>query len=174
MSSKRPRQKVKSRGPSRPVQARYTTRYAAPSRRPDTFVIGLVGVSTVLVVLIVLWVTTANRGNTAVANPTALANSTSAAAVVPTPINGALPTPNGPQWTATAVAFATETAPLARISAEELKTLQAANNVKLVDVRAKGLYDTKHIKGAVNVPQNDTFTKIKEFPKEGNLVVYCQ
>lgn len=166
--SKRSKQKQKMRGPSRPVDPRYTVRRIATARRgPDPFGIWLVGISTALVLLIVFWVVTANRGATPVV-PTQVASNPQTT-VVTSP-----PTPNAAQWTATTIAFDAETEGIPRISPEELKPLVEANNVKVVDVRVKASYDKQHIKGATSVPESDFLASVKEFPREGNLVVYCQ
>jgi rhodanese-related sulfurtransferase len=80
-----------------------------------------------------------------------------------------------PDMTATMVAFSTITAPdiLPRMTVQEAKALYDAGNIKLIDVRTKELYDQGHIKGAVNVPQNEVGTHIKDLPRDGNLVLYC-
>lgn len=157
------KQKQKMRGPSRPVNSRYTARRVVVTRRgPDPFALWLIGISTALVIVVVFWVATSNRGNNNAAQ-------TLSATQIPL-----VPTPAPAQATQTAIAFATETGNLNRISVDELKSLVAANNVRVIDVRAKESYDAKHIKGAVNVPEAETFNRPKEFPRDGNLVVYCQ
>lgn len=163
MSSRKSKQKQKMRGPSRPVDPRYTARRVSPKRGPDSFAIWLIGISTGLVVLLVFWVATANRGTT---TQTTVAVQPTIPAIIPTPLPAFA--------TITALAYATQTGDLTRISAEELKPLLAANNVKLVDVRGKAQFDQQHIKGAVSVPEAEMMTRIKDFPKTGNLVLYCQ
>ncbi len=162
---KKSKQAQKLRGPSRPVDPRYTARRISPKKGADTFAIWLVGISTALVVLLVFWVATANKGNTATQATTSVQQPTGAVAI---------PTPLPADATTTALAYATQTGDLARISVNDLKALQAANNVKIVDVRTKDLYGQKHIKGATSVPEADMLNRIKDFPKTGNLVVYCQ
>jgi rhodanese-related sulfurtransferase len=77
--------------------------------------------------------------------------------------------------TQTMIAFSTQTAPdiLPRITIQEAKVLYDAGNIKIIDVRPKDQYDKGHIKGATNVPQNEVGTKVKDLPREGNLVLYC-
>jgi hypothetical protein len=164
--SKRSKHKQKMRGPSRPVDPRYTARRVAVRRRgPEPFAIWLVGISTALALLVVFWVAFGNRNS----NPQAQGPTTVAAIpTVPQPTVGPV------EGTATANAFATETGTLPHVSVDELKALLAANNVKLVDVRVKTEYDKKHIKGATSVPEAEMFNRIKDLPKEGNLVLYCQ
>jgi 3-mercaptopyruvate sulfurtransferase SseA len=90
-----------------------------------------------------------------------------------TQTNGPTPPPNQTQ---TAVMFATQTAPevLPRITVADAKALYDVNNVKIIDVRDAQFYDQGHIKGAVNIPQAQTQTRLGEIPKTGNVVVYCQ
>ena len=164
--SKRSKQKQKMRGPSRPVDPRYTARRVAVRRRgPDPFAFWLVGISTALLLLVVFWVAFGNRNN----NPQA--QGPTSVAAVPSVV---IPTVGPVEGTATANAFATETGGLPHVSVDELRSLIAANNVKLVDVRVKTEYDKKHIKGATSVPEAEMFNRIKDLPKEGNLVLYCQ
>jgi hypothetical protein len=78
--------------------------------------------------------------------------------------------------TGTAIAFATGTANLPSISPEEAIALHKSGTAKFIDVRGANLYGQQHIAGAVNVPQSAIFepSNIKEFPREGNLILYCQ
>lgn len=82
--------------------------------------------------------------------------------------------PPDAEGTATAQAFATETGGLVPISVEELKALQAVNDVTIIDVRAANLYQAQHIKGAVSLPEFEIMDRLNEVPKEGNVVLYCQ
>jgi hypothetical protein len=166
MSSRKSKQKQKMRGPSRPVdtRSRYTARRVVTTRRgPDPFALWLLGISTALAIIVVFWLATSGQGNN---NAAQNVPPTADIAVVPTPLPG--------QATTTAIAFATQTGSLNRISPEELRALMEANNVKIVDVRVKSSYDVKHIKGAVSVPEQQVLANPKEFPREGNIVVYCQ
>ncbi len=105
---------------------------------------------------------------------TPLPINTSTVEVQETPtIQSIIPTPEA-EGTATALAFATETGGLERISLQELKTLQAANDVIIIDVRSADLYDDRHIKGAVSIPEIEIMSCLQEVPKEGNVVLYCQ
>lgn len=166
MSSRRPKQKQKMRGPSRPVDPRYAARRVPVRKRADTFIYWLIGVSMAFVLLLAYMVSQANKNtNTASTGPTTVSVS---GTIAPAPTVGPA------DVTATALAFATQTSNLPHISVDELKTLVAQNNVKVVDVRAKADYDRQHIKGAINVPKEETLNRVKDLPKEGNLVVYCQ
>jgi len=166
MSNRKTKQKQKMRGPSRPVDPRYSARRVPVTKRADRFVYWLIGISMAFVLLLAYMVSQANKGTTT-ASPGATTISASGTI-------GPLPTMGPAEGTATAVAFATETSNLPHISVDDLKTLVSQNNAKIVDVRAKADYDKQHIKGAINVPKEDTLNRIKDLPKEGNLVVYCQ
>jgi hypothetical protein len=79
-----------------------------------------------------------------------------------------------PNATQTAIAFANDTANLARITAPEARALVEANNATIIDVRPKVSYDTQHVKGATNIPYTDTQARLSEYSKTGNVIVYCQ
>jgi hypothetical protein len=161
-SKKVPAGKQKMRGPSRPVDPRRAP--GRPVRRgPDPFAIGLIGVSTALVLVIGILILLNNNQQPPVAgvpNQPAVTVSGGQAGV--------------PNATQTAIAFANDTANLARITAPEAKALVEANNATIIDVRPKVSYDTQHIKGATNIPYTDTQARLSEYPKTGNLIVYCQ
>jgi hypothetical protein len=127
--------------------------------------IAMVGISSALAVLVV-FLLFANR-NTATSAITQPQNNQQVQQTVITvdPVAGG---------TATALAFANSTASLPFITAEEALSLYQTGSAKIIDVRVAESYNKQHIKGAVNVPQKDTFVRPKEFPKEGNLIVYCQ
>jgi len=147
------------RGPSRPVDPRYAP--GQPARRgPDRFGMALIGISSVIALLIVLYVVN-NRPGTTTSPP---------AANPPPPVN-VDPAAAGTQ---TAVAFATEVAPLPRVSAQEAIELQKANNATIIDVRPATQYATQHIKAATNIPYTEAATRTKDFPKSGNVILYCQ
>jgi hypothetical protein len=119
----------------------------------------LIGISSAIALLIVLYVAT-NRPGTTTTTPGAN----------PPPVN-VDPAAAGTQ---TAVAFATEVAPLARVSAQEAIDLQKANNAIIIDVRPANQYAVQHIKGATNIPYTEAPTRTKDFARSGNVVLYCQ
>ncbi len=162
-SRKVPAGKQKLRGPSRPVDPRYAP--GRPVRRGlDPFAIGLIGVSTALVLVIgILILLNNNRQSQPVAGVPSQPAATAPA--------GQAGVPNA---TETAIAFARDTANLPRITAPEAKALVEANNATIIDVRPKVSYDTQHVKGASNIPYTDTQARLSEYPKTGNLIVYCQ
>lgn len=147
------------RGPSRPVDPRYAP--GQPARRgPDRFGMMLIAISSVAALVVVLLVILNRPGTT----------TTTTGTNPPPPVN-VDPSTAGTQ---TAVAFATEVAPLARISAEEAIELQKANNATIIDVRPANQYATQHIKGATNIPYTEAPTRTKDFPRSGNVILYCQ
>jgi rhodanese-related sulfurtransferase len=132
--------------------------------------ITVVGIGAIVILLIFL-IQSAN--NSSAGSP----GSTAAQQAVSNSINsnsssGGTVTPN---WTQTTVVFNTITAPsiIPRITIQDAKALLDANNAKIVDVRLKTLYNQGHIKGAANVQESDVVTKIKDLPKTGNLILYC-
>jgi rhodanese-related sulfurtransferase len=170
--SKNARRAAYTRGPSRPVDPRrapaayqrgYQRGYGNQRRGLDPFAMGLIIVTTLAVVLVILFIALQGSNNTGAGSSNSAANSNS---------GSGSPTPN---WTQTTVAFSTQTAPdiLPRITIQEAKALYDGGNIKIVDVRLKNLYDQGHIKGAVNVPEAEVGSHIKDLPKQGNLVLYC-
>lgn len=161
--NRKPTPPTKMRGPSRPVDPRYAP--GRPARKgPDRFGIGLIAISTLVALLAILYVSALNSNGTTTL-PVTTSTTSNPAGQTGDPIAKA---------TETAVAFATQVAPLPRILPGDAKALQASNNVKIIDVRAKAQYDKQHIKGAINVPHDQAPSRVKEFPAEGNIVVYCQ
>lgn len=165
MSSRRPsssRQPQRVRGPSRPVDPRRAPGLP-PRRGTDTFAIALVGISSALAVLVVFLFL--NRGSTTPQPPSGTGVQPGQTVISVDPVAGG---------TATAIAFATATGVLPSISAQEALALHQTGSAKFIDVRIAASYNQQHIKGAVNVPQAETFNRPKEFPKEGNIILYCQ
>jgi hypothetical protein len=151
----------KLRGPSRPVDPRRAP--GRPVRRgPDPFAIGLIGVSTALVLIIAILILLNNNQQPVAGVPNQPAVTVS---------GGQAGVPNATQ---TAIAFSNDTANLARITAPEARALVEANNATIIDVRPTEGYAAKHVKGATNIPYTDTQARISEYPKTGNLIVYCQ
>ncbi|HYP41981.1 MAG TPA: rhodanese-like domain-containing protein [Chloroflexia bacterium] len=156
-----PGKQQKLRGPSRPVDPRYAP--GRPVRRgPDGFAMGLIGVSTALVLVIAILILLNNNQQPVAGVPNQ---------PVVTVSGGQAGVPNATQ---TAIAFTNDTANLARITAPEARALVEANNATIIDVRPKEGYAVQHVKGATNIPYTDTQARISEYPKTGNLIVYCQ
>ena len=131
------------------------------------FGIGLIVVSTLFVLILFIFI--AGQGNTGTATTTTTTSGVDLTGVPATTVSG-----GGAQATQTMVAFNAETASLPRITAEEAKPAIMAGQVKVFDVREKSFYQTEHIKGAVNIPYTDAQTRVSEFPKTGDIILYCQ
>jgi|SRR5687768_12003570 len=149
--SKKRNQPTKLRGPSRPIDPRHPP--GRPARRgPDNFGLGLIAVSMLAAIAVILFLAS-QRGQTTTTTTTL---DPSAAA------------------TATSVAFNAQATTLAKISPQEAKALLDANNAKFIDVRVNTEYAKQHIKGAVNIPYTEAQQRVAEFPREGNVILYCQ
>jgi hypothetical protein len=167
MSSKKVK---KYRGPSRPIDPRYAPG-AGRKKGPDTFLITLIGVSTAFV--LILFFILAGQGNTTTTTTTSgtgssSSNSSNSAPTVQSQAD------TGAQATQTMVAFSTEQAGLPHISPQDAKPAIDGGQAKVIDVREKNIFQTEHIKGAINIPYTEAQTRISEFPKSGNLILYCQ
>lgn len=76
-------------------------------------------------------------------------------------------------YTATVTAAVQINQSVPRASLEEAKRKLDAGQALLVDVRAKQTFDAQHIKGAVNIPEEDTQKRLAEFPKDKDIILYC-
>jgi rhodanese-related sulfurtransferase len=60
-----------------------------------------------------------------------------------------------------------------RISPEELKErLDSGEDILIVDVRSAGAYESRHIAGAISVPSHEVESRLDEFPRDQDLVLY--
>ncbi len=163
MSRKKP---TRLRGPSRPVDPRYAP--GRPARRgTDTFGIVLIGVSTAVVLLLILYVA-ALQGQPGTGGAT---NVTNPGASGP-PAGGGSDPSAGP--TQTTIAFLTQTAGITRTPVQEAKALYDAGGAKFIDVRPSDQYAQQHIKGAINIPYTDVGARLAEIPRTGKVILYCQ
>jgi ABC-type oligopeptide transport system substrate-binding subunit len=65
---------------------------------------------------------------------------------------------------------------IARITVDELKEKLAKNApVFIIDSRSQGSYDNSEIKirGAVRIPADEIEARLKEIPRDREIVVYC-
>jgi rhodanese-related sulfurtransferase len=71
-----------------------------------------------------------------------------------------------------AVAGATE---FGHVKAGELKAMIESGDktIVIVDAQPKGVYDTGHVKGAVNLPWAPEMKNNGDLPKDKTLVIYC-
>lgn len=59
------------------------------------------------------------------------------------------------------------------ISIAELKELEKANTVLVLDVRNPDEYSESHVPGAVNIPVTELESRLAELPKDLLLVTAC-
>src|SRR5439155_9353794 len=167
MSSKKVK---KYRGPSRPVDPRYAPG-TARKKGPDMFLITLIGVSTAFVLIIFFVIAGQGITTTTTTSPDTGSSSSGSSNTAPT----VQTQPNSnPQATASEVAFSTMTAGLPRITPQDAKPSIDGGQAKVIDVREKSIFQAEHIKGSVNIPYTDAQTRVSEFPKTGDIILYCQ
>jgi hypothetical protein len=154
--SSRSRKPRKYRGPSRPVDPRYAP--GLPQKRgPDTFGMVLIGVSTAAVLLVIIYIALFQQPTT----------TTTTTGTDGQPVSGA-------EATQQLIAYSTQVATLPRIEAAEAKALHEAGTATIIDVRPSAGYAAEHIVGATNIPYTDVQARVAEFPREGNVILYCQ
>lgn len=60
------------------------------------------------------------------------------------------------------------------ISAMELEEyLDEGRNIYLVDIRDRDSYEKSHIRGAVNIPDEELPDRMQELPADRLIVIYC-
>lgn len=163
MSRKPPR---KVHGPSRPIDPRRAP--GRPQRAgPDRFGMVLIGVTSALIILLLAFLALRPPGGTSTTTLPVAQNPTQVGGDQSQLVSGAAPTE-------TEKAFATIVAGVPRVSAQEVRALYDANNAKIIDVRTTDRYTPQHIKGATNIPNTDANARLAEFPRMGNVILYCQ
>ena len=60
-----------------------------------------------------------------------------------------------------------------RVTVSELRDMLEQNKAVAVDVRGTEAYRQEHIKGAVDIPENELKSRSGELPKDKLLVFYC-
>jgi 3-mercaptopyruvate sulfurtransferase SseA len=61
-----------------------------------------------------------------------------------------------------------------RISPEELKDrLDNGEAILVIDVRSTSEFENWHIAGAISVPGHEVLSRLDEFPRDQELVLYC-
>ena len=129
------------------------------------FGIALITVATAFVIVFLIFLASQPNSNTTTTTTTTTGAANSPATAAPS---------SDAQATQTMVAFNAMAATLPRISPQDAKTQIVGGQAKVIDVRVKNIYDAEHIQGATNIPYTDAQTRLAEFPKTGNLVLYCQ
>lgn len=164
MSSKR--KPTKLRGPSRPIDPRNAPGYRPVKSGPDSFGMVLLGVSAAFVVLVILFVVLQNN-NGATTNVAGTGQDTSGnTASQNLDANAAA--------TATVVTLLNIVSGVPRTSIHEVRKLQEANDVTIIDVMPPNVFASSHVAGAKNIPQGQVLSRSAEIPKTGNVILYCQ
>jgi 3-mercaptopyruvate sulfurtransferase SseA len=60
-----------------------------------------------------------------------------------------------------------------RVTIQELEQLRTQGDVFIVDVRNQAAYDQGHIPGAKLIPVGEVVARLKEFPRDKQIVTYC-
>jgi 3-mercaptopyruvate sulfurtransferase SseA len=60
-----------------------------------------------------------------------------------------------------------------RVTIAELRDMVAQEKAVAVDVRGTEAYKQEHIKGALDIPENQLSSRTNELPKDKLLVFYC-
>ena len=60
-----------------------------------------------------------------------------------------------------------------RMSGDEARQLVEGGAV-LIDVRTPGEFSAGHIEGAKNIPLDQVERRVKDFPKDKDIVLYCR
>ncbi len=71
-------------------------------------------------------------------------------------------------------ARASATQEIERIPVDELKRMIEGNApVTIIDARSQSAYNAGHIRGAINIPLDQTGARIREIPANREIVTYC-
>jgi 3-mercaptopyruvate sulfurtransferase SseA len=60
-----------------------------------------------------------------------------------------------------------------RIPRDEAMKLVKQKKAVFVDVRSKESYEAGHIKGAINIPEAQLISRLKEIPPKTMIITYC-
>jgi rhodanese-related sulfurtransferase/biotin operon repressor len=60
------------------------------------------------------------------------------------------------------------------VKRDELITLLKRGDALLLDVRPESEYAAGHIAGAINMPVDDLFKRLKELPRDREIIAYCR
>src|ERR1044071_3935789 len=60
-----------------------------------------------------------------------------------------------------------------RVTISELRDMMEQGKAVVIDVRGDGAYKQEHIKGALDIPENQLVSRAGELPKEKLIVLYC-
>jgi 3-mercaptopyruvate sulfurtransferase SseA len=62
---------------------------------------------------------------------------------------------------------------VSRVSVEVAYQQLGKNNVVFIDTRPLPQYTSSHIKGAISVPMEEFESRLKELPRDKDLILYC-
>ena len=60
-----------------------------------------------------------------------------------------------------------------RVTIAELRDMLDQGKAVVVDVRGDAMYNAEHIKGALDIPENQLTARAGELPKDKLIVFYC-
>ena len=134
------------------------------------FILGALTVGIIVLLGLLLMVPSSAKGSVPARSPTP----TAVRVATTTPLAATIPAQAAqPNIAATVTAAVKANESVPRISLEETKQRLDAGSILLVDVRSKDSYTEKHAKGAINIPEPDTQSRLSEFPRDRDIVLYC-
>jgi 3-mercaptopyruvate sulfurtransferase SseA len=83
------------------------------------------------------------------------------------------PGSNAANGNATAAAPNTPPDNVRRVTISELREMMEQGKAVVVDVRGDQSYNQEHIKGALDIPENQLVGRAGELPKDKLIVLYC-
>lgn len=130
------------------------------------FVLGALTVGIIVLLGIILM-------GTGSASPAARTTPTASSGVRPSTATSATGPAAQPDVNATITALVRANESVTRIEIAEAKRKMDAGEIIMVDVRYPGSYNEQHIKGAINIPVDETESRLAELPKDKEIVLYC-
>lgn len=135
------------------------------------FVLGALTVGIIVLLGLLLMSTPSAQG--ALRSPTATAAAVRPATATPAAANPAPARAGQPDIAATVTAAVKANESVPRMSLDEARQRLDAGSILMIDVRSKEAFAEKHIKGAINIPEADTQSRLSEFPRDKDIVLYC-
>lgn len=62
---------------------------------------------------------------------------------------------------------------VSRVTAQDLVLLEEIHQTPIFDVRKKSEYNSEHIIGSINIPLNELYDHLAEFPKDQYFILHC-
>jgi len=60
------------------------------------------------------------------------------------------------------------------LDTESAKEMLDENNIVLIDVSSRDLYNAEHLRGAKNIPLDQLDKRLGKLPRDKDIVVYCE